>query len=201
MVPSQASWSKMDSSRPPNKWARPHSPPILDRYRYEEIFYLKNAGLMYAYLWHFSIYLSPLKIKGNLKNQGLAFEGFYEGSHEGYQWVHCSVDWRHFSIEMVRNREVFSVTNRNRFSCRQKQQWSHYFFISAPNANDSTDDVDYDFQPSLFQTPRRAVLEVAWEGTHSKDVMWSSHFLSDWVELHHHHHSHSHHWRDQCHLL
>ena len=48
MVPSQASWSKMDSSRPPNKWARPHSPPISDRYRYEEIFYLKNAGPMYS---------------------------------------------------------------------------------------------------------------------------------------------------------
>ena len=44
MVPSQASWSKMDSSRPPNKWARPHSPPILDRYRYEEIFYLKKCS-------------------------------------------------------------------------------------------------------------------------------------------------------------
>lgn len=128
---------------------------------------------------------------------------FYEGSQEGYQWRHCCVDWRHFFLKKVPNRKVLSDTNWNGFSCRQKQQWSHYyFFISAPNANDSTDDVDYDFQPSLFQTPRRAVLEVAWEGTHSKDVMWSSHFLSDWVELHHHHHhSHSHHWRDQCHLL
>ena len=107
-----------------------------------------------------------------------------------------------FFLKKVPNRKVLWATNRNGFSCRQKQQWSHYFFISAPNANDRTDDVDYDFQPSLFQTPRRAVLEVAWEGTHSKDVMWSSHFLSDWVELHHHHHhSHSHHWRDQCHLL
>ena len=143
------------------------------------------------------------KSKAISRIKGSRFEGFfYEGSQEGYQWRHCCVDWRHFFLKKVPDRKVLWATNRNGFSCRQKQQWSHYFFISAPNANDSTDDVDYDFQPSLFQTPRRAVLEVAWEGTHSKDVMWSSHFLSDWVELHHHHHhSHSHHWRDQCHLL
>ena len=37
---------------------------------------------MSAYLWHFSIHLSPLKIKGNFKNQGLAIEGFFTKGHK-----------------------------------------------------------------------------------------------------------------------
>ena len=201
MVPSQASWSKMDSSRPPNKWARPHSPPILDRYRYEEIFYLKNAAWCLP-IYGISQYTYHLwKSKAISRIKGSQLKVFLRRVTRRVSMTVLLRRLASFFLKKVPNRKVLSDTNWNGFSCRQKQQWSHYyFFISAPNANDSTDDVDYDFQPSLFQTPRRAVLEVAWEGTHSKDVMWSSHFLSDWVELHHHH-SHSHHWRDQCHLL
>ena len=109
MVPSQASWSKMDSSRPPNKWARPHSPPILDRYRYEEIFYLKNAAWRLP-IYGISQYTYHLwKSKAISRIKGSRFEGFfYEGSQEGYQWWHCCVDWRHFFLKKVPNRKVLS---------------------------------------------------------------------------------------------